>query len=169
VLELRTYDGNDEVVLRFEHSLLSLSKWEEIHQKPFLHRTERTGEEMIDYFGCMLTSPEHDPTMVFGLSPDQFEQLTSYVNSERTASTVDPDPKAKKGGQIVTSELIYSWLVGLEIPFQPTESWHLSRTMMLIQMVTRQKSPPEKQDKATALSKWDEMNRRNKERFQSNG
>lgn len=169
MLELKVFDGTKDVVLQFEHSLLSLSKWEEIHKKPFLAKRNHAATEMIDYFVCMLMSPEEDPTVVYGLSPEQLEELVTYINTDRTASTVPEDTSKKPSGQTVTSELLYSWLVSLKIPFQPTETWHLSRTMMLIQMVTINNTPPKKLNKAEAVSRWKELNAKNRERFKSKG
>ena len=40
-------------VLRLEHSLVSLSKWESKWHKPYLSRKPKTREERIDYVRCM--------------------------------------------------------------------------------------------------------------------
>ena len=45
--------------LRFEHSLLSMSKWEEKYKKPFF-TTQMTPEESIDYFRMMSLDANFD-------------------------------------------------------------------------------------------------------------
>lgn len=170
MLELKVIDGEHEVVLQFEHSLLSLSKWEEKHKKPFLTTEARKHEEMIDYFQEMLLTPDVSPNLVFRLEPAQLDRLTDYINEKRTASSV-PEEKNAKGGviEIVTSELIYYWLVALEIPFHPVETWHLSRLMMLVQITNFKKQPPKKRNPKELLNDWTSLNQRNKERFGTTG
>jgi hypothetical protein len=169
VLELKVIDGEREVVLQFEHSLLSLSKWEEKHKKPFLASKVKKHEEMIDYFQEMLLTPGESPNLVYRLAPEQLDRLTDYVNEERTASSV-PDEGVPKGQpEIVTSELIYFWLVALEIPFHPVETWHLSRAMMLIKITGFKKQPPKKRNPKELLQDWAAINQRNKERFGTTG
>jgi hypothetical protein len=169
VLELKVYDGESEVVLQFEHSLLSLSKWESKHKKPFLATPVKKHEEMIDYFQDMLLSPV-SPEIVYRLDPEQLDQLSNYINEVRTASTVPKDAEPRLGVvETVTSELIYFWLVVLEIPFHPVETWHLSRATMLIEITNFKKQPPKKRDPKEVLRDWATMNRQNKERFGTKG
>jgi hypothetical protein len=47
--------------LQLEHSLLSLSKWESITEKPFLGKETKTTEEVLLYVKCMVIDPETPP------------------------------------------------------------------------------------------------------------
>lgn len=169
MLELTVIDDGHEVVLQFEHSLLSLSKWEEKHKKPFLATTSKKHEEMVDYFQDMLLTPGVSPNLIYRLSPEQMDSLTDYINEERTASSVPADKSGNGVIEIVTSELIYFWLVTLEIPFHPVETWHLSRLTMLVKITSFKKQPPKKRNPKELYNDWREMDRRNKERFGTTG
>ena len=169
MLEFTVYDGDDEVVLRFEHSLLALSKWEAFSKKPFLTERPKSPADLLDYFRCMLISPEVDPDLIYRLSAEQLNDLEKYISDSQTATTVTLDSKGKRSGQIVTSEVIYGWLVGLQIPFQPTETWHLNRLMMLVQVVQANNEPPKKVSREEALNDWQRVNEANRKFFKSEG
>lgn len=169
MLELSVYDEDREVMLKFEHSLLSLSKWEGKHKKAFLGTKQKNSAEMIEYFEEMLISPS-DRNLVYLLEPEQLEELTEYINEQRTASSV-PDTNlgpVSLNQETVTSELIYYWMVALRIPFD-AEKWHLSRLMMLVRITNFKQSPPEKQNKAKMAASWREINARRKAQYNTTG
>lgn len=168
MLELKVYDMGKEVVLSFEHSLLSLSKWEAKNKKPFLTRGQLPSSDLLDYFQDMLLSPE-DVTMVYRLSPSQMEELTRYINDPMSASVAPSDPDVKKNSNdVMTSEVIYYQMVALKIPFV-AETWHINRLMMLIAITAHRQQPAKKESKASALTRWQEINKKNRERFNSKG
>lgn len=167
VLELKVRDGETEVVLEFEHSLRSLSKWESKNKTPFLSSAMKSATEMIDYFQDMLLT-KIEPSIVYRLSPEQLDDLKNYINSVQTASSVPKEPNSRGTGEIVTSELIYYWMTALKINWE-AQNWHLSRLMMLIE-ITGYKSKPEKErSKADMLRNWNELNERNKKLFNTEG
>lgn len=169
MLDLTVYDHGETIVLSFEHSLLSLSKWEAKTKKAFLASSLKTSEEMIDYYRCMLSSPEHDPDLVFRLSPAQLQELETYISDSMTAQPLPPeDPDAKKNYETTTSDIIYVQMVMLRIPFE-AQTWHLNRLMSVIAHTAHRQQPPKKEDKGKALSRWQEINRKNRERFNSKG
>ena len=168
MLELRVHDGERDVVLQFEHSLLSLSKWESKHKIPFLARRIKTNDELIDYFQDMLLPPG-DPRMVYMLDPQQLEDLGQYINDPMTASSVPNEETRKFQEETITSELIYYWLVALEIPFTPTETWHVNRIVMLVQITSYKKQPPKKRPPGDVMAKWRELNEQRKKMFNTNG
>ncbi|HEU5091936.1 MAG TPA: hypothetical protein VFT30_04580 [Nitrospira sp.] len=169
MLELKVHDGEREVVLRFEHSLLSLSKWESKYKKPFMVVGQKSAREMLDYYECMLLPPEDDPDLLVLLDPEQMDQLTTYINEPQTASSV-PDEGRKGGdGETITSELIYYWLSQMRIPFQPTETWHLSRIVMLVQITGWKQQPAKKRKPAEVYREWIAENERRKKLFKTRG
>lgn len=162
MLELTVFDGKKNVVLEFEHSLLSLSKWEAKYQIPFQGRTAKSPDQMVDYFQDMLLSRKVDRNLVYRLTPDQYQELTTYINSSRTASSV-PVEKNSGSSEVMTAELIYYYLAELNIPFEPTNSWHLSQTMMLIQMTAFKKQPEKKRKPGEVMRDWRAQNEKNKQ------
>lgn len=168
MLELKVNDGDIEVVLQFEHSLLSLSKWESKHKKPFMATPIKPHEEMIDYFWYMLLTPGYGPEIIYRLSPAQLEELSNYINDPMTASSVPSSGPKRPSGEVVTSELVYYWMTAMKINWE-AQHWHYNRLMMLIAITNFKQQPAEKQDKASLYEKFKAANQRNKERFGING
>lgn len=50
-----------ETKLKLEHSLISISKWEQHWRKPYINTVEKTREETIDYIKCMTLTQNVDP------------------------------------------------------------------------------------------------------------
>lgn len=169
MLEFKVYDGDRKVVLRFEHSLLSLSKWESEFKVPFMTTRTKTPTEMFRYFECMLVPPEDDPSLVILLKPEDLETLSNYINESRTASSVPEDGKKQYDNEIVTSELIYFWLTAMRIPFHPTETWHVSRIVMLVQITGYKQQPAKRRRPREVMSDMIKENERRKKLFNTSG
>ena len=169
MLELKVMQNDKSVTLKFEHSLLSLSKWESKHKVPFLSNKTKTTIELVEYFEEMLVYPVGGKELIYQLTPSQLEELTHYINASLTASSVPEVPSANKfNAETVTSELIYYWMVGLKIPFD-AEKWHLSRLMMLIRITNFKSEPPKKQNAAHKMAEWKRMNEERKAKFNTKG
>lgn len=132
------------VHLQLEHSLVSLSKWEAKWNKPFLSNTQnRSEEEMRDYVRCMTLTQNVDPS-IYMLMPDEaYEEIINYIQAPMTATTFS-DKNEKTGREIITNELIYYWMIALQIPFDPCEKWHLNRLMTLIRVCSIKNGPQKK-------------------------
>ena len=142
----------NDTQLKLEHSLLSISKWESKWCKPFLGKNDndkRTSEEMLDYIKCMTLNTV--PTNVYSaLTPKNMEEITNYIKSPMTATTVT-NLKKSSSREIVTSELIYYWMIACNIPFE-CEKWHINRLLMLIK-VCNAKNNPEKMSQRDLASR----------------
>lgn len=169
MLELKVHDEDGERVLRFEHSLLSLSKWEAKHKTPFLVGP-KLPTEMIEYFQEMLLE-DAERTLVYRLTPEQQDELTVYINDSQTASYInDPEAAPKKATEEkLTSDLIYYWLTALRIPFWPTETWHVNRIMMLVAITNYKNAPPKKRKPTEVLRDWAAINEARLKKYNTTG
>lgn len=125
----------DSYVITLEHSLLSVSKWESIYEKPFLNDQELTAEEQIEYIKCMSIT-QNVPDIVYKtLSKSEIGQVSKYIEDKKTATFFNNRSQGNnvRNTKIVTSELIYSWMVKYQIPFE-CQKWHLNRLLTLIEI-----------------------------------
>lgn len=87
-------------VLRLEHSLVSLSKWESKWHKPYLSRKPKTREERIDYVRCMTLTQNVDPDVYTAITPQMLKMVDAYIDDSMTATTF---VKGRKGGRPMRS------------------------------------------------------------------
>lgn len=150
--------------LNFEHSLVSLSEWEAELEKPFFSNgkgEKREESEWMKYFECMLIGESREyPHLIQLLDIDQKLLLINYMQKDRTGTTINEIKKPRGRQENVTSELIYYWLVTFKIPFQPTETWHLNRILMLVKICSIKQAPPSKnkQSRASLAQNMREIN-----------
>ena len=158
----------DRTTLKLEHSLVSLSKWESKWQKPFLVKDPKTNEEMFDYIRCMCLNKAVDPKIFNALTPDNINAINKYINNLMTATTVNKDKKNGINREIVTSELIYYWMIALNIPFA-CHTWHLNRLLTLIEVCNVKNAPPKKYSKRELMSRNAALNKARRQKYNSKG
>lgn len=157
-----------EQTLQLEHSLVSLSKWESKWCKAFLTNKEKTREEMLDYVKCMTITQNVDPEIYKYLSNENIIQINKYIEAPMTATTIN-EPKTTKGSrETVTSELIYYWMIALNIPFE-CQKWHLNRLLTLIRVCNIKNQPPKKTSKKDLLSRNAALNAARRKQFNTSG
>jgi len=134
----------DERKIEIEHSLVSLSKWEQKWKLPFLGNKNITTEQTIDYIKCMCLTPDvpAEAFAAIAYAPDVFKQVNDYITDSMTATWFSERGPKHTSSEALTSEVIYYWLVALTIPFE-TQYWHLNRLLTLIR-VTNIKNDPKK-------------------------
>lgn len=157
--------------LCLEHSLVSLSKWEAKWKKPFLSDKNRTREELIDYIRCMTITQNVDATCYLGLTEKNLKDIEVYITDPMTATTFSEDHKKKKGKksrEIITSELIYYWMVMYNIPFS-CEKWHLNRLMTLINICSVKQEPPKKMSRSKILQEQYALNAQRRKMLNTRG
>lgn len=154
----------DQTTLVLEHSLISISKWEAKWKKPWLEKDEKTTEELLDYIRCMLVKGNLTDDVMRRITPQNIKDIYSYINDSMTASTIredEPIQGVKKN--FTTSELIYSWMVGYQIPFT-CEKWHLNRLLTLIRILdaNNKDSKAKNTSEADLIRKYAKMNEQNR-------
>lgn len=132
--------------LHLEHSLVSLSKWESIHEKVFFGREEKTHEESISYIKCMIINDSFPANVLERFTAEHVEQVGNYINGKHTATTFREDQSARKSNEVITSELVYFWLIQFQIPFS-CDTWNFNRLMTLISICGIKQAKPKKMNK----------------------
>lgn len=132
--------------LQLEHSLVSISKWEQKWHKPFLSKKEKTYDEIIDYIKDMTLTQNVKPEVYNCLSTENIKEIDEYINDPMTATTFSNSNQQKGSRETVTSELIYYWMIQLNIPFE-CRKWHLNTLLTLIEVCNVKNSPPKKMSK----------------------
>lgn len=154
-------------VLQLEHSLVSLSKWESKWHKPFLSKNEKSGEEMLDYIRCMTITQNVPDEVYFALDTNELIKINDYLNDSMTATTITKQ-QGKSRGEIVTSEIIYYWMISLQIPFE-CEKWNLNRLLTLIEVCNIKNSPGKKMSKSEIMRRNRTLNAARKQQMHTRG
>ena len=158
-----------ECTLELEHSLVSLYKWESKWCKPFNSKNEKTYEETIDYIRCMTLTQNVDPNVYYGLTSENVKQVEAYILAPMTATTISRRNNKTFGPkETSTSELIYYWMIALNIPFE-CQKWHLNRLITLIEVRKNKNSPPKKLSRNELLMRNTELNAQRRKALNSKG
>lgn len=155
-------------VLRLEHSLVSLSKWESKWCKPFFSKEEKTPEETIDYIKCMTITQNVNDDIYSHLTRDNIMQVNAYIEAPMTATTFSRNKKGGGNKEIITSELIYCWMIQLNIP-SDYEKWHLNRLLTLIQVCNIKNEPAKKMSNKEIMSRNRALNAARKKNLNTRG
>ena len=173
-----THEGWDEekqefidpisYTLKLEHSLVALSDWESKWHKPFISKDQKTEEEILDYVKFMTIGDDVDPDIYRYLTANDFKKINEYIENPMTATTFAEDKSSKGSREIVTSELIYYWMIALTIPFE-CKYWHLNRLLTLIRVCNIKNAPPKKMSKGEIMRRNSALNEARRKQLNSKG
>lgn len=166
--EREEFISTKEQTLELEHSLKSISKWESKWKKSFLSNTEMTPEQNIDYIRCMTIGKVQDENVYYALNASQLKEIQQYINDPMTATTFSKRQPGPRNREIVTSELIYYWMISLQIPFE-CQNWHLNRLLTLIEVCNVKQTPNKKMGFAEMASQRRALNASRRKAYNSRG
>ena len=148
--------------LNLEHSLVSISKWEAKWCKPFFIESNKTDAELLDYIKCMtINANQVDELLYSCLSRKNYEEIRDYINSPMTATTFSDHGNKTRKKEIVTSELIYYWMIAYNVPFE-CEKWHINRLLTLIRICGIKNTPSKKMSKRDTINYYKTLNEQRK-------
>lgn len=157
--------------LVLEHSLISLAKWESKWHIPFLGKEEKTAEQIEDYVRCMTLTQHVNPELYHYIPASIMEEIFDYIEDPMTAtwfSKVEEKKNVFVRGEIITAEIVYYWMVTLNIPVQ-FEKWHLNRLLTLIRVINAKNAPAKKMSKKDILARNRQLNAARRAKNRSKG
>lgn len=157
-----------EQTLKMEHSLVSISKWESKWCKPFISKEAKTIEETIDYAKCMTITQNVSDDVYRFLTDENIKQINEYIEAPMTATWFTEDKRGSKSGEQVTSELIYYWMIALNIPSE-YQKWHLNRLLTLIRVCNIKNQPAKKMSRKEIASRNAALNAARRKQLNTKG
>lgn len=162
--------NTEDVVLHLEHSLISLSKWESKHNKPFLGPEKKVQEDVIEYIKAMVLD-DNVPDDVFNrLGNDNINAISEYISSTQSATTFveTPQQKSRARSEIITAELIYFWMVSYNVPWE-CETWHLNKLFALLKVCNIKNSKEKPMSPSEIAKRNRDLNAERKQKLGTSG
>lgn len=134
--EHNRFISTKEQTLVVEHSLLSITKWEQKHKKAFATELSKSMsyDDLIDYIKCM-TINNVDETVYEVIPPFVIREIENYISDPMTATTFSDyrNQSPAMSNKKVTSEQIYASMIYYGIPLE-FEKRHINHLMALIRV-----------------------------------
>lgn len=164
----QTFTRKKGPLLKLEHSLISISKWEAVTHKAYFN-SEKTDAEVLFYISCMTIGPEPTVEELSHLGVKELDVIGNYINDAHTATTFREEPGSRSPSKKkITSEEIYYWMISAGIPFE-CEKWHIERLLTLIRVVNEKNKPKKKIPRKAALAQQAKLNAQRRARLGTTG
>lgn len=154
--------------IQVEHSLVSISKWESKWKRPFISDKPMTREQTIDYIRCMTITQNVDPILYYAVSDANIKEIKDYIADPMTATTFRNTSGGRVNRQIITSEIVYYWMIDLGIP-KEFEKWHFNRLMTLIRVCSEKSQGGKKMSRKDVISQYKALNQARRAKSGSKG
>lgn len=154
--------------LQLEHSLISISRWEQKWKKPFLGREEKTVAEFSDYIRLMTLTQNVDPLVYTNLPTWVFEKVSQYIDDPMTATRFSDKSTRSFNRETITAEIIYYWMIELGVPFE-CRKWHLNQLITLIRVCNIKRAPKKKRGNRELLNHYRTLNAERKAKTGTKG
>lgn len=137
--------ASKDYILQMEHSLLSIAKWEAKYHKPYLSTNKDL--EMTRYYAKCMTINTVPDDVFERLSAGNIDEIANYISDNYTATwfsdgknKVQPHANGRMNGEIITAELVYYWMIKMNIPIE-FQKWHFNRLLTLIKVISIKDDP----------------------------
>ena len=167
--ETQEFESSESIV-RLEHSLFTVSKWESLYEKPFYGKTEKTPEELLAYIHIMASCSGASPEELNALTKNDLEAINDYINSKQTATWFAESQTNQATGneETITAELIYYWMISYQIPME-CEHCHLNKLFTLIRVFNVKSQKPKKMSPAEIARRNHELNEKRRASLNTRG
>ena len=165
--ETNEFVYGEDYILNLEHSLNTISKWESKWHKPFISNKDKSVEEIKSYISLM-SIDDIDDSILNKLTDEHISSIINYIDDSMTATTFNEFNNKSYSRDVITSELIYFWMLTYNIPFE-CQHWHLNRLLTLIKVCNIKNSPSKKMSKNDIIARNKELNRKRREALNTKG
>ena len=166
--ETEEFNLYEDTEVQLEHSFsLHFQNGKPNGVNRFLNGKDKTMEEIIDYIKCMVVDDLIDFAVFDRLTEGNLIEINDYIGRPMTATTFSNEPKGG-GREIITSEIIYYWMVSYNIPFE-CQYWHLNRLLTLIKVCNIKNNPPKKMSQKEIMARNKALNEARKKQFDTRG
>ena len=108
-----------------------------------------------------------NPMVYEQLSEENIKQINKYINSSMTATTFS-NLNNNPSREIITSELIYYWMISLNVPME-CQKWHLNRLLTLIRVCNAKNAPAKKMSARDIMSRNSALNAARRKKYNTKG